>query len=233
MFRSMNDSMAHFLMMRQLSSQSGSFQSGSSLVNSGFDPMGSIVDSDSGCDSSTHASSMTSSNLSQSLSISPSSVNLTSIPSLDNIGWNSDAGSSSGCSPGLSDMSGRNLASPTEPIECTVTAEIPGSVQNHKKFKTKMCLTVSNGRECMYGDRCQFSHNLEELRPTRYPLNYKKIKCRQFHTTGQCQFAGRCTYVHDLNPLETQMIKEFKELKGFNEFLKSLWIWTQKYLYEQ
>ncbi|XP_063713750.1 uncharacterized protein LOC134841647 [Symsagittifera roscoffensis] len=95
-------------------------------------------------------------------------------------------------------------------------------IVNHKKFKTKLCRSVTSGIICGYEDRCQFAHSIAELRPSKYPINYKSINCRQFHTTGKCLHAGRCTFIHNLNEIEQQMILEFKQLKGFDEFLMNL-----------
>ncbi|XP_075239589.1 uncharacterized protein LOC142335118 isoform X2 [Convolutriloba macropyga] len=99
---------------------------------------------------------------------------------------------------------------------------VGNDIINHKKFKTKLCRSVTSGTICGYADRCQYAHNSQELRPSKYPINYKTIKCRQFHATGKCLHAGRCTFLHDMNPIEKQMMIEFETLKGFDEFLMNL-----------
>jgi len=67
--------------------------------------------------------------------------------------------------------------------------------------KTKMCASISEGRQCLYGEKCKFAHSDQELkkRPqvdqtkfkTRVCLNYKK---------GCCTYGDNCVFIHEIQP---------------------------------
>ena len=79
------------------------------------------------------------------------------------------------------------------------------SIQNFRDMskieKTKMCASISEGRQCLYGEKCKFAHSDQELkkRPqvdqskfkTRVCLNYKK---------GCCSYGDNCVFIHEIQP---------------------------------
>jgi len=52
---------------------------------------------------------------------------------------------------------------------------------------------------CKYGDKCQFAHGQEELRPLPRHPKYKTEPCRSFHSTGVCPYGPRCHFIHGPN----------------------------------
>lgn len=56
--------------------------------------------------------------------------------------------------------------------------------------------------------RCQFAHGKAELRtPATFNPNYKKVPCRNFHTTGYCSYQTRCEYLHDETPEQVEVLR--------------------------
>ncbi|KAG0238182.1 hypothetical protein BGX31_003355 [Mortierella sp. GBA43] len=74
-----------------------------------------------------------------------------------------------------------------------------GTGDPHRKselYKTELCISVSSGIPCKYGDNCQFAHSEEELNQvTRHP-RYKTQMCTSFQNQGYCKYNDRCTFIH-------------------------------------
>jgi len=82
----------------------------------------------------------------------------------------------------------------------------PAIPQSHlcvTRYKTELCRPFTETGKCKYGDKCQFSHGIKELRIlTRHP-KYKTEYCRTFHTTGYCPYGPRCHFIHDIHEART------------------------------
>eukprot|EP00045_Choanoeca_perplexa_P007439 m.67675 g.67675 ORF g.67675 m.67675 type:complete len:414 (-) comp14078_c0_seq1:359-1600(-) len=75
-------------------------------------------------------------------------------------------------------------------------------VQTHNgnsRFKTELCRSWSTSGACRYGDKCQFAHGQDELRPLQRHPKYKTELCRTFHTHGICPYGPRCHFLHNLD----------------------------------
>ena len=100
------------------------------------------------------------------------------------------------------------------------SAAIPQSHICVTRYKTELCRPFTETGKCKYGDKCQFSHGIKELRIlTRHP-KYKTEYCRTFHTSkrsfahrcafcyscrgflfaaGYCPYGPRCHFIHDIH----------------------------------
>ncbi|CAF1479407.1 unnamed protein product [Adineta steineri] len=65
------------------------------------------------------------------------------------------------------------------------------------RYKTELCRPFTETGKCKYGDKCQFSHGMKELRILMRHPKYKTEYCRTFHTTGYCPYGPRCHFIHD------------------------------------
>lgn len=63
-------------------------------------------------------------------------------------------------------------------------------------YKTELCRTFEDTGSCRYGNRCQFAHGEEELRPVARHPRYKSEVCKAFHQTGVCSYGQRCRFIH-------------------------------------
>lgn len=53
------------------------------------------------------------------------------------------------------------------------------------------------GLVCPYGSKCSFAHGHHELRSKLIvPVNFKTVKCKQFHEECVCNYGPRCQFVH-------------------------------------
>ena len=108
------------------------------------------------------------------------------MPSMES---NSSCYSSSGSSTS-------SLSSPRVPITDIVLQQqqpmrIPSSsstttTQSHvcvTRYKTELCRPFTETGKCKYGDKCQFSHGMKELRILMRHPKYKTEYCRTFHTS--------------------------------------------------
>ncbi|CAF0847740.1 unnamed protein product [Rotaria sp. Silwood1] len=94
-----------------------------------------------------------------------------------------------------------------QPIRIPTTA-IPTTpiAQSHlcvTRYKTELCRPYTETGKCKYGDKCQFSHGVKELRILMRHPKYKTEYCRTFHTTGYCPYGPRCHFIHDIHEART------------------------------
>ena len=75
-----------------------------------------------------------------------------------------------------------------------------------------MCKHFNTQQGCSYGDKCQFAHGQNELRPMdnkmlqnpmnkitntqKNALNYKIVKCKNWEKDGTCKYGVHCTFAH-------------------------------------
>ncbi|KAF9113060.1 hypothetical protein BGX27_002316 [Mortierella sp. AM989] len=88
------------------------------------------------------------------------------------------------------------------------------SNDSHRKselYKTELCVSVSTGIPCKYGDNCQFAHNVQELQyVTRHP-RYKTQFCTSFQSQGYCKYNDRCTFIHHPDEARVALASTHKE----------------------
>jgi len=77
-------------------------------------------------------------------------------------------------------------------------------------YKTELCKSWIESGTCRYGDKCQFAHGPEELRPIYRHPKYKTEVCKTFHNYGTCPYGKRCRFVHH-SPNENFPLKELKK----------------------
>jgi hypothetical protein len=68
----------------------------------------------------------------------------------------------------------------------TTTSSTPHITQSHigvTRYKTELCRPFTETGKCKYGDKCQFSHGMKELRILMRHPKYKTEYCRTFHTS--------------------------------------------------
>ncbi|KAF9582572.1 hypothetical protein BGW38_000045 [Lunasporangiospora selenospora] len=70
------------------------------------------------------------------------------------------------------------------------------SARKSELYKTEMCISVSEGVNCKYGDQCQFAHNKDELKHVERHPRYKTQFCTSFQRDGYCKYNDRCTFIH-------------------------------------
>jgi len=104
----------------------------------------------------------------------------------------------------------------------TTTSSTPQIIQPHicvTRYKTELCRPFTETGKCKYGDKCQFSHGMKELRILMRHPKYKTEYCRTFHTSnkfffflffqyyfdiinylaGYCPYGPRCHFIHDIH----------------------------------
>lgn len=67
-------------------------------------------------------------------------------------------------------------------------------------YKTELCRSFEETGSCRYGNKCQFAHGKEELRPVARHPKYKTEVCRTFTTHGTCPYGTRCRFIHYYSP---------------------------------
>ncbi|KAF9326588.1 hypothetical protein BG006_010016 [Podila minutissima] len=73
----------------------------------------------------------------------------------------------------------------------------PGeSNRKSELYKTELCISLSTGNPCRYGDQCQFAHSKEELQHVNRHPRYKTQFCMSFQSHGYCKYNERCTFIH-------------------------------------
>ncbi len=68
------------------------------------------------------------------------------------------------------------------------TNSTPQITQSHicvTRYKTELCRPFTETGKCKYGDKCQFSHGIKELRILIRHPKYKTEYCRTFHTSKE------------------------------------------------
>jgi len=74
--------------------------------------------------------------------------------------------------------------------------QLPPQPSMGSRYKTEMCRQYIEKIKCAYGDKCQFAHGKQDMRPvTRHP-KYKTEPCRSFNSAGYCPYGQRCHFVH-------------------------------------
>ena len=63
-------------------------------------------------------------------------------------------------------------------------------------FKTEICKAWEAGKECTFGNRCQYAHGIEELRGKDRHQKYKTSLCKGYHENGHCPYGSRCSFIH-------------------------------------
>ncbi|KAG0316302.1 hypothetical protein BGZ99_006952 [Dissophora globulifera] len=63
-------------------------------------------------------------------------------------------------------------------------------------YKTELCISVSTGLPCKYGENCQFAHSAKELQHIDRHPRYKTQLCTSFQSQGYCKYNDRCTFIH-------------------------------------
>ncbi|CED85075.1 CCCH-type Zn-finger protein [Phaffia rhodozyma] len=86
-----------------------------------------------------------------------------------------------------------------------------------KLYKTELCRTWernTNARtaeeRCQYGNKCQYAHGTEEIRPVDRHPKYKTQICTVFWLFGRCAYGRRCCFLH--NDIPVGGIPELGEL---------------------
>jgi len=70
----------------------------------------------------------------------------------------------------------------------------------HSLYKTELCRSWEETGCCRYGNKCQFAHGKNELRPIARHPKYKTEICRTFATSGTCPYGTRCRFIHYISP---------------------------------
>jgi len=86
-------------------------------------------------------------------------------------------------------------------------ANIEDELTKQNLYKTEQCKNWLENGTCRYGDKCQFAHGSEELRPVLRHPKYKTAICITFHNYGTCPYGKRCRFVHH-SPNENSPPKE-------------------------
>ena len=86
--------------------------------------------------------------------------------------------------------------------------------QGNPRYKTVLCKKFMSTQSCPYGEKCQFAHGEQELRPfngqapnmmytmgmgsknQNNMLNYKIVKCKNWEKDKTCKYGVHCTYAH-------------------------------------
>ncbi|EPZ35454.1 hypothetical protein O9G_004658 [Rozella allomycis CSF55] len=84
-------------------------------------------------------------------------------------------------------------------------------------YKTELCRTFEETGFCRYGTKCQFAHDMSELRSVARHPRYKTEICKTFWEQGNCPYGKRCCFIHTERPAHlpsTTTIAEYKEMKA-------------------
>lgn len=74
--------------------------------------------------------------------------------------------------------------------------QLPPQAPMGSRYKTEMCRQYIEKIKCAYGDKCQFAHGEQDLRPVFRHPKYKTEPCRSFNSAGYCPYGQRCHFVH-------------------------------------
>ena len=87
------------------------------------------------------------------------------------------------------------------------------------KYKTELCKTFSETKQCPYGSKCRFAHGKDELFSKNKGNNYKKKECKSFSEFGFCTYGSRCSFKHDERKLQNMNLSfYYKKLFIINNF---------------
>jgi len=81
------------------------------------------------------------------------------------------------------------------PLKGKVPPNMP--VEKIYLWKTELCRSWMEKKTCKYGDKCQFAHGSNELRPVVRHPKYKTEICKDFRDSGFCPFGKRCRFLHN------------------------------------
>jgi len=78
---------------------------------------------------------------------------------------------------------------PTPPKQLPIRIHTTTNPSTHShvcvtRYKTELCRPFTETGKCKYGDKCQFSHGIKELRILNRHPKYKTEYCRTFHTSN-------------------------------------------------
>jgi len=96
------------------------------------------------------------------------------------------------------------------PEETTNVVDIEEELSKQDRYKTELCKSWVESGACRYGEKCQFAHGPDELRPVFRHPKYKTEICKTFHTYGTCPYGKRCRFVH-MSPTENSPPKTEEE----------------------
>lgn len=63
-------------------------------------------------------------------------------------------------------------------------------------YKTEFCRSFEETGFCRYGTKCQFAHDMNELRQVSRHPRYKTEVCKTFWDLGHCPYGRRCCFIH-------------------------------------
>eukprot|EP01092_Planopodium_desertum_P002053 TRINITY_DN133031_c0_g1_i1.p1 TRINITY_DN133031_c0_g1~~TRINITY_DN133031_c0_g1_i1.p1 ORF type:complete len:324 (-),score=-28.07 TRINITY_DN133031_c0_g1_i1:104-1075(-) len=93
-------------------------------------------------------------------------------------------------------------SSPKGSLSTSPTTSRAKKTVNPNLYKTELCRSFEATGYCRYGERCQFAHGVEELRPiVRHP-KYKTQLCKTYVALGTCPYGSRCRFIHALTKRE-------------------------------
>ncbi|KAG0083251.1 hypothetical protein BGZ93_006076 [Podila epicladia] len=118
-------------------------------------------------------------------------------------------------SGGFNTVEGSSSASPGYPKKGPSPHGRRGPGESNRKselYKTELCISLSTGNPCRYGDQCQFAHSKEELQHVNRHPRYKTQFCMSFQAHGYCKYNERCTFIH--HPEEARVPLE--SVSGYN-----------------
>ncbi|KAF7684013.1 mRNA decay activator protein ZFP36L1 [Astathelohania contejeani] len=73
-------------------------------------------------------------------------------------------------------------------------------------YKTEMCRGYEEDGTCKYGDKCQFAHDITELRNVKRHPRYKTEICKTYWEDGSCPYGRRCCFIHKENRIQRVLI---------------------------
>ena len=107
--------------------------------------------------------------------------------------------SSSSSSDDGKEIESLSQSPPKAPLTKAIV-KVPGRYCNisasYSKYKTELCANYLKDESCKMGDRCEFAHGEQELRPRYVGYNFKTKICNAFRNLGRCSYGTRCTYIH-------------------------------------
>ncbi len=108
-----------------------------------------------------------------------------------------------------------------------IPADVPQALLEKDKFnlslyKTELCRTWEESKECKFGGGCLFAHGKAELRQVPRHPKYKTEICRAYHTVGTCAYGARCRFIHDFNEARASWAPEWQQWQAELEDQESI-----------